>query len=170
MNKAAKIIAAGIGTVALAGAVGAGLAYADPDPTPTVNPSATPSASPTDKADRKDKADGRDKADRKEKADKDRRHPGLLRRALHGEVTLRGEKHRVVVFQRGVVETVNATTITVKSEDGFTGSYLLNAETRVRKEKQEATLSDIKPKDRVRVLATKDGSTLTAKGIRDHGA
>jgi hypothetical protein len=169
MNKAAKMIAAGIGTAALAGAIGAGLAYADPDPTPTVNPSATPSASPTDKADR-NKADRKDKADRKEKADKDRRHPGLLRRALHGEVTLRGEKHRVVVFQRGVVETVSATAITVKSEDGFTGSYLLNAETRVRKEKQEATLSDIKPKDRVRVLATKDGSTLTAKGIRDHGA
>lgn len=158
MNKAAKMIAAGIGTVALAGAIGAGLAYADPDPTPTVNPSATPSASPTDKADRKDKAD------------KDRRHPGLLRRALHGEVTLRGEKHRVVVFQRGVVETVSASAITVKSEDGFTGSYLLNAETRVRKEKQEATLSDVEPKDRVRVLATKDGSTLTAKAIRDHGA
>jgi hypothetical protein len=169
MNKAAKMIAAGIGTAALAGAIGAGLAYADPDPTPTVNPSATPSASPTDKADR-NKADRKDKADRKEKADKDRRHPGLLRRALHGEITLRGEKHRVVVFQRGVVETVSATAITVKSEDGFTGSYLLNAETRVRKEKQEATLSDIKPKDRVRVLATKDGSTLTAKAIRDHGA
>ena len=163
MNKAAKMIAAGIGTVALAGAIGAGLAYADPDPTPTVNPSATPSASPTDKADP-------DKADRKDKADKDRRHPGLLRRALHGEVTLRGEKPRVVVFQRGVVETVSATAVTVKSEDGFTGSYLLNAETRVRKEKHEAALSDIKPKDRVRVLATKDGSTLTAKAIRDHGA
>jgi hypothetical protein len=163
------MIAAGIGTVALAGAIGAGLAYADPDPTPTVNPSATPSASPTDKADR-NKADRKDKADRKEKADKDRRHPGLLRRALHGEVTLRGEKHRVVVFQRGVVETVSASAITVKSEDGFTGIYLLNAETRVRKEKHEATLYDIKPNDRVRVLATKDGSTLTAKAIRDHGA
>ena len=164
MNKAAKMIAAGIGTVALAGAIGAGLAYADPDPTPTVNPSATPSTSPTDKAERKDKGD------RKDNADKDRRHPGLLRRALHGEVTLRGEKHRVVVFQRGVVERVSATAVTVKSEDGFTASYLLNAETRVRKEKHEATLSDIKPKDRVRVLATKDGSTLTAKAIRDHGA
>ena len=164
MNKVAQIIAAGIGTVALAGGIGAGLAYADPDPTPTVNPSAAPSAGPTDKPDRKDKAD------RKDKEDKARRHPGLLRRALHGEVTLRGEKHRVVVFQRGVVETVSASAVTVKSEDGFTGSYVLNAETRVRKEKQEATLSDIKPKDKVRVLATKDGSTLTAKAIRDHGA
>src|ERR687897_225366 len=164
MNKVAQIIAAGIGTVALAGGIGAGLAYADPDPTPTVNPSATPSASPTDKPDRKDKAD------RKDMEDKARRHPGLLRRALHGEVTLRGEKHRVVVFPRGVVETVSASAVTVKSEDGFTGSYVLNAETRVRKEKQEATLSDIKPKDKVRVLATKDGSTLTAKAIRDHGA
>src|SRR5918995_3835588 len=125
MNKVAQIIAAGIGTVALAGGIGAGLAYADLDPTPTVNPSATPSASPTDKPDRKDKAD------RKDMEDKARRHPGLLRRALHGEVTLRGEKHRVVVFQRGVVETVSASAVTVKSKDGL---------------------------------------TLTAKAIRDHGA
>src|SRR5918993_1282850 len=158
MNKVAQIIAAGNRPGPPARGLRAGPAFPPPYPPPTVNPSAAPSAGPTDKPDRKDKED------------KARRHPGLLRRALHGEVTLRGEKHRVVVFQRGVVETVSASAVTVKSEDGFTGSYVLNAETRVRKEKQEATLSDIKPKDKVRVLATKDGSTLTAKAIRDHGA
>jgi len=156
MNRTAKLFAAGIGTLALAVAIAAGLAYAGPEQAPAASPSATPSGSPTD--------------GREHKADDIRRHPGLLRRALHGEATLGGEKHRVVVFQRGVVETVSAASLTVKSEDGFIGSYVLNAETRIRKEGQQASRSDINVKDRVRVLATKDGSTLTARAIRDHGA
>ena len=157
MSKTAKMIAAAIGTVALAVAIGAGLAYAGPEQPPAASPSATPSASPTEKPDRKDNADPT------------RRHPGLLRRALHGEATLGGEKHRVVVFQRGVVKTVSATSLTVMSEDGFTGSYVLNTDTRIHKEKQKASQSDLKVKDRVRVLATKDGSTLTARVVRDQG-
>jgi hypothetical protein len=155
MRRTAKTIAAGLGTVALAAGVGAGLANANPEQIPAASPSATPS--PTDKA------------DRKHKADHIRRHFGLLRRALHGEATLGGEKQRVVVFQRGVVETVSETSLTVKSEDGFSGSYVLNTETRIRKEKQEASRSDIDVKDRVRVLATKDGSMLTAIVVRDRG-
>jgi hypothetical protein len=155
MRRTAKTIAAGLGTVALAAGVGAGLANADPEQIPAASPSATPS--PTDKA------------DRKHKADHIRRHFGLLRRALHGEATLGGEKQRVVVFQRGVVETVSETSLTVKSEDGFSGSYVLNTETRIRKEKQEASRSDINVKDRVRVLATRDGSMLTAIVVRDRG-
>jgi hypothetical protein len=155
MRRTAKTIAAGLGTVALAAGVGAGLAYADPEQIPAASPSATPS--PTDRADRKDKPDHT------------RRHPGLLRRALHGEATLGGEQQRVVVFQRGVVETVSETSLTVTSEDGFSRSYVLNTQTRIRKEKQEASRSDINVKDRVRVFATKEGSTLTAIVVRDRG-
>ena len=155
MRRTAKTIAAGLGTVALAAGVGAGLAYADPEQMPAASPSATPS--PTDRADRKDKADHT------------RRHPGLLRRALHGEATLGGEQQRVVMFQRGVVETVSETSLTVKSEDGFSSSYVLNTQTRIRKEKQEASRSDINVRDRVRVFATKEGSTLTAIVVRDRG-
>ena len=158
MRRTAKAIAAGFGTIALAAGVGAGLAYADPEPTPAGSPPATASPTPPDRAHRKDNAD------------QFRRHPGLLRRALHGEATLGGEKQRVVVFQRGVVETVSETSLTVTSEDGFRVSYVLNTETRIRKEKQQASRSDINVKDRVRVLATKEGSTLTALVVRDHGA
>jgi hypothetical protein len=73
------------------------------------------------------------------------------------------------VFQRGIVETVSETSLTVKSEDGFSNSYVLNTETRIRKEKLDASRSDINVKDRVRVLATKEGSTLTAIVVRDQG-
>jgi hypothetical protein len=154
MNKVTKIVAAGLSTVALAGGIGAGIAYADQEPTPsgrpTGSPTVNPTGSPTDNA--------------------DRNRRGLLRRTLHGEATLRGEKHQVVAFQRGKVETVSGRSLTVKSEDGFIATYVLNAATRVRKERQVATLSDIKTADRVWVVAIKNDSTLTARVVRDHGA
>jgi hypothetical protein len=152
MNKVTKIIVAGVSTVALAGGIGAGLAYADPTPTPSPSPtaSASPSASPTTKANPKE---------RKERK-------GLMAKALHGEVTLAGKKHRVVVFQRGPLEKISDTSITVKSKDGFTASYALTSETKVRKKKDDLALGDLKVGDRVRVVATKDGSTVTADRVR----
>jgi hypothetical protein len=154
MNKIAKIVAAGAGTVALIGGIGAGIAAADPttSPTPTPTASATAKDKPADK--HRDGLPGR---------------RALLARALHGEATLGGEKHRVVAFQRGVVQEVSATSLTVKSEDGFTATYVLNADTKVAKQGDKSTISGIKNGDHVRVLALKDGSTLTAKAIGDRG-
>jgi len=74
----------------------------------------------------------------------------------------------VVVFQRGIVEAVSAKSMTLRSEDGFIATYVLDSETRVRKQRQPATVSDIRATDKVRVLAAKDGSVLTAKLVRDH--
>ena len=153
MNIATKIIAAGVSTLALAGGIGAGLAYADPTtppptPTPTVSATPTPSASPTAKA--------------------DRARPGrMFRRALHGEVTLAGPKHRVVAFQRGPISKIDKTSVTVTSEDGYTATYVVDDQTKVRKgEGVDIPLSDLKPGDRVFVVALKDGSTLTANRVR----
>ena len=147
MNKPAKFIAAA-GTIALAGGIGAGLAYAD---SPTDSPTASPTAQPTGK----DKAGGQT------------RHRGLIRRAIHGEVTLAGKKHRVVAFQRGTVEAVSGTSLTVKSPDGYRATYVIKAETKVRQGKQPGRLTDLTADDRVRVVAIKDGSTLTAKRVRE---
>ena len=93
----------------------------------------------------------------------------MLRRALHGEVTLAGEEHRVVVFQRGPVEKVSDTSLTVRSADDYTATYVVGAETTVRKNQDKATMADLKAGDRVLVVATKDGSTLTAVKIRTTG-
>jgi hypothetical protein len=158
MNKAAKMVAAGLGTLAVAGGIGAGIANADPEPTPSANPTAVATASPT--------ASPADKPG--QRADAKGKHRALLRRALHGEATLGGRQQQVVVFQRGIVEAVSATSMTLKSEDGFTATYVLNSKTRVRKQRQPATASDVEVKDKVRMLATKDGSVLTAKVVRDH--
>jgi len=154
MNKATKIIIAGVSSAALAGGIGAGLAYADPTPTPSASPttSASPSATPTTKANPKER--------------KDRK--GLMAKALHGEATLGGKKHRVVVFQRGPVAQLSDKSLTVKSKDGFSATYVLTGDTKVRKQKSDIPIGDLKVGDRVRVVATKDGSTLTAVRVRAH--
>ncbi|HSU35050.1 MAG TPA: DUF5666 domain-containing protein [Propionibacteriaceae bacterium] len=158
MNKATKIIIAGVSSAALAGGIGAGLAYADPTPTPSASPTASASPSTTAKANPKE---------RKERRGDHRR--GLMAKALHGEATLGGKQHRVVVFQRGPVEKISDTSLTVKSKDGFTASYALTPETKVRKKKADLALSDLKVGDRVRVVATKDGAAVTANRIRALG-
>lgn len=155
MNTRNKLLTAGIATLALTGGVGVSLASAD---TPSPTPSASPSTSAAPKADKKV-----DKADQKRKS--------LQARALHGEATVGGaKKQRVVDFQRGTVDKVSATSITIKSADGFTATYVVDANTKVRKDKEPAKIADVRAADRVRIVATKDGSTATAKSIGDRGA
>ena len=162
MKTAAKMIVVGVSTIALACGIGAGIAYADPSsptPTPTQSPSA--SASPTPKP----TAKPRD-PDRSEQRRMRRLAAPLLRRALHGEVTLAGEQHRVVVFQRGPVEKLSDNLLSVRSSDGYTATYVVTGETTVRRNGAKATTAQLKPGDRVVVVANKDGSTLTAVRIR----
>ena len=155
MNRVAKTVAISASAVALLGGIGAGIAAADPTATPTPTPSASPTATDKKPADKhRDGLPGR---------------RALLARALHGEVTLAGDKHRVVDFQRGVVQEVSSTSVTVKSEDGFTATYALNGDTKVRKQGDPSSIGEIKKGDHIRVIALKDGSTLTAKLIGNRG-
>lgn len=161
MKRTATFVAAGVIALALAGGVTAGIASADPTtPAPAPSGTASPTPDQTPKADKQAKKDAQAR---------DGRRGGLLLRALHGEVTLGGNETRVVNFQRGTVEAVSATEITVKSKDGFTATYVVTAETNVKKDKKVAAIADVKTADRVRVVALKDGSTLTARTIGDHG-
>ena len=163
MKELTKIIVAGVSTVALAGSIGAGLAYAG-TPTygePTTSPTATsipadttPTAEPSDKRDQ----------DRFRKR-LVRRQLRFIGRALHGEVTLAGEEHRVIVFQRGAVEKVSKTSLTATSNDGFVETYALSDDTKVRENREDAAVSDIDPDDRVLVVATKEDSTLNARRV-----
>ena len=163
MKELTKIIVAGVSTVALAGGIGAGLAYAG-TPTygePTTSPTATsvpadttPTAEPSDKRDQ----------DRFRKR-LVRRQLRFIGRALHGEVTLAGKEHRVIVFQRGAVEKVSKTSLTVTSNDGFVETYALSDDTKVRENREDAAVSEIGPDDRVLVVATKEDSTLNARRV-----
>ena len=149
MKVKAKLAGAGAATALVIGGLGVGLAYADPSsPAPS-----SPSASPTSGAPRQ--------------ADQPRRggKPRLLARALHGEVTMAGPKHRVVVFQKGTVTAVADDSITVTSADGFRASYAVTGDTKVRVAKGDAAIDDVQTDTRVRVVASKDGDRSTARRI-----
>jgi len=97
-------------------------------------------------------------------------HGGQLGRAVHGEFTVHTKTgDKTLDTQRGVVTAVNAGSVTVKSTDGFTATYTLTPSTKVHKGKQTATTTQITTNDRVRVLATKTGTTATATHIGDAG-
>lgn len=155
MRTTTKIVTGGAAALALSGLVGVGLATADPTTSPSPTPGATATPAPDAKADRQQQREGK-----QGKRD-------LARRALHGEVTLGGKKSRVVAFQRGAVTKISATSVTVKSTDGFTASYALAGDTKLRKAKQEVALSEIVVGDRVRVVARKDGSAITAQRVAE---
>lgn len=168
MQKPAVILATALSTLALAGAVGVGVASADPTPVPGSGPSATtspsaPATTPATDQGAQKKAGRADKADRAGKKGK----RDLARRALHGEVTLGGKQAKVVDFQRGTVTAVSDSSITVVSKDDFSATYVVDAKTKVRQAKEKAALSDVQTGDKVRVVAVKSGSTLTATKIAD---
>ncbi len=164
MKELTKIVVVGASTAALVGGIGAGLAHADtPTDEPTTSPTVTTTTAPADTTPTAEPSDARDRGDfRKRQV---RRQLRFMARALHGEVTLAGEKHKVIVFQRGTVEKANSKSVTVKSNDGFVDTYLLSDDTKIREDREDAAVSDIDTSDRVLVVATKDGSTLNARRV-----
>jgi hypothetical protein len=93
--------------------------------------------------------------------------PRGIGRALHGEAVVGDGKggFRTVAFQRGEVTAVSATSMTVKSADGFSRTYTLNSTTKVNRGR--ATVGDIRAGHRVAVRAVVAGATATALGVRD---
>ncbi len=153
-KKSIFLAAAALSTVALVGAVGVNAAVAEPSPSPSVGASPTPAAEPsTAKSSPGPRAQGK-------------RHD-LTRRAIHGEVTLSGKKHRVISFQRGTVTAVSPRAMTVRSVDGFVGTFAITATTRVRVAKKSASLDDIAVGDRVRVTGVKTGEAVTARRVNE---
>lgn len=86
-----------------------------------------------------------------------------LGRMLHGDaVVKKGDQLLTVQRQRGEVTAVSDSSITVKSEDGFEATYGIDQNTKVRKARQDAALSDIKTGAKVRVVGIKEGDNLRA--------
>jgi hypothetical protein len=59
--------------------------------------------------------------------------------------------------------------VSVKSLDGFTATYVVDANMKVRKNRANASIGDVQTGDQVRVLAGKSGNTVTAQRINDSG-
>ena len=148
MMKRSKIaLVAGAAALAMAG-IGGGIAFAadsGPATTPT-SPSATP---PSPHA-----------------------HHGARhsqgRMMEHGELTVRtATGDQVIDVQRGQVSAVSATSVTVRSADGFTATYTVGSASKVRVQKNTSTIANVHTGDNVGVAATKNGNASTLLRLTD---
>jgi hypothetical protein len=166
MLKATKTtMIAGAAVVALVG-IGGGVAFATSgsgSPTPVSSlMAATTATAPASGADTP--ADG----------PAERKHHGLLDRTEHGQVTVRTKTGTEVIdLQRGQVTAVSPTSISVKSQDGFSATYVVDSTTKVRKSGQRSAIGNVANGDNVVIAALHNanatGGTDTAKRIGDHG-
>jgi hypothetical protein len=84
---------------------------------------------------------------------------GRLGGVQHGELTVTGSDGKAVVMtvQRGTVTASSATSVSVRSDDGFAQTYAVNATTRVG----GASAAQPQKGDRVVVLARKADKVAT---------
>lgn len=89
---------------------------------------------------------------------------GPLGEVLHGTAVAKDKDGNLVTYeaQRGSVTAVSASSISVKSEDGYEHTYEVNDATEVNR---DGAISDIATGDEVVVIATQDGGTSTATRI-----
>jgi hypothetical protein len=87
--------------------------------------------------------------------------------AVHGQfvVSKSGGGFQTIDTQRGSVTAVSATSITVKSADGFVKTYQVMSSTNV--DAQRNGIGSVKTGHQVVVMATVSGSTATAVSILD---
>ena len=87
--------------------------------------------------------------------------------AVHGQfvVPKSGGGYQTIETQRGSVTAVSATSITVKSADGFVKTYQVVSSTNV--DAQRNGIAAVKTGHQVAVTATVSGSTATAASILD---
>ena len=87
---------------------------------------------------------------------------------LHGQFTVPkpGGGYRTVDIQRGQVTAVSASSITLKSADGFTTTYAVQAATIV--DAQRGGISSVKVGNQATVLATVSAGTASAVRIADN--
>ncbi|WP_457949195.1 hypothetical protein ACTAQI_01955 [Pseudarthrobacter sp. alpha12b] len=174
-----KAVLAGAVAVALTG-TGAALAWSA-----TGTPAPTPSA-PAQEIPGKGSAPGQqDKQDLKARRGQPLHSEGVVKKA--------DGTFQTVLEQRGTVESVSDSDITVKSEDGYSRTYTVNGDTKVtrmpaaaggasagpgatpspgatgddgkRRKPADGTIADIATGDTVRIAGVKDGDRATATRI-----
>jgi hypothetical protein len=132
-----------------AGALGAtaltGLAVASPASTSTTGTVATAGSGTPTAAD----AAGRERLRER------------LRAFLHGEITVQGQDGPTeVALQRGEITAASASSVTVRSSDGFTTTYTVGTSTVVRRDRATVTADELEVGDTAFVRAA--GSDATA--------
>ena len=77
--------------------------------------------------------------------------------AKHGDVT--------VLVQRGVVVDVSATSITLRSKDGYPHTYVINAKTKVVERRARVSVADLHAGERAMVVAVQTPKGDVARRI-----
>jgi hypothetical protein len=91
----------------------------------------------------------------------------MLGRPLHGEFVIAkpGGGYQTVATQQGTVESVSASSITLKSQDGYTKTYVIDGDTLVNARRDG--IGSVKKDDSVNVAAVVDGDKTTAVRVAD---
>lgn len=80
---------------------------------------------------------------------------GMMRDVLHGSLTLKTDTGtKVVDVQRGEITAASATSVTVKSTDGFTATYAIGESTVVRRDRDTVGGADLVVGDTAMVRST----------------
>jgi hypothetical protein len=92
---------------------------------------------------------------------------GLGLGALHGQfvVAKPGGGYETVDIQRGKVTAVSGSSVTLRSADGFTGTYAIKSSTIV--DAQRNGIGSVKAGNQASLLATVSGGSATAASIQD---
>jgi hypothetical protein len=92
--------------------------------------------------------------------------PGLGR-VLHGDVTVTDKDGAtsVVRAQRGEITAVSSTSVTIKSSDGYTSTWTINADTTITRDREDKAATDLKVGDTVSATGPLSGDTATAKRL-----
>lgn len=155
MSRRVALAVAGVAAAAVVGTAGVAAATAPaPSGTPAPSTSAPSSGTTAPEAG----------ADRRAKP----KHRALGR-GMHGEFVVKGKDGKPVtlVSVRGEVTAVSASSITIKAEDGFTATYAVGSETKVRGKDADA-IADVEVGDSAAAVGVKSGNSVTARvvGVR----
>jgi hypothetical protein len=120
---------------------------------------ATPAATPTTPA-----AAGVTKQKRQARRKAIRRY--LRGNTLHGEVTVQGKDGtKTIVVQRGSVTAVTSTSVTVKSTDGFTETWTVDAQSTLVQDRKKVPASVLRNGEQIGVAGVKSGTSDVARLI-----
>jgi hypothetical protein len=148
-------LALSVAGVAAAGVLGtAGVAAATSDnstPTPTPTAATAPSSSGAPAADH-----ARAKWAKR----------AFFARGMHGEWVVKGKDGKPTTLEtiRGQVTAVGPTSITIKAEDGFTETFVVNSDTKV-KGADVSSISAVKVGAKGAAVGVKVANTITARAV-----
>jgi hypothetical protein len=90
----------------------------------------------------------------------------LRKNTLHGEVTVQGKDGvKTIVVQRGAVTGVTATSVTVKSTDGYSLTWTFGDKLRVVQDKKTVAASALRTGEQIGVAGAQAGSATDARLI-----